>query len=71
MFSTKQTNHCYPTGNQIVSDFNREALSVCEALWFGNDVLKKQAAAAVPLMKRQEREEEIFLQSLVLVWSGI
>lgn len=44
---------------------------MCEALWFGNDVLKKQAAAAVPLMKRQEREEEIFLQSLVLVWSGI
>lgn len=67
----KQTNHCYPTGNQIVSDSNREALCVYEALWFGNDVRKKRkkkkaAVAAVPLMERQERKEV-----LVQVWPGI
>lgn len=68
----KQTNHCYPTGNQIVSDSNREALCVYEALWFGNDVRKKKkkkkkaAVAAVPLMERQERKEV-----LVQVWPGI
>lgn len=73
VFSTKQTNHCYPTGNQIVSDSNREVLSVCEALWFGNDVLKKKQnpAADVPLMERQERKEEMLVQFLVLVWPGI